>query len=149
MLKWVTLSTFIVFFCFVATTWGYSSLPTIEIGLKDGTTVTAELAVTKHERQRGLMYRDGLRSGEGMLFVFNEEDRYPVWMKNVDFPIDIIWINSDFRVVDAQTAAPCTDYCRNYLPEYPAMYVLEVPSGFADAHGIETGSPVDISAYNG
>jgi uncharacterized membrane protein (UPF0127 family) len=148
MLKWATLSTFIIFSCFVATTGGYSSLSTIEIGLKEGTTITAELAVSKHERQRGLMYRDGLGKGERMLFVFDEEDKYPFWMKNVNFPIDIIWINSDFRVVDAQTAVPCTDHCRNYLPEYPAMYVLEVPAGFADAHGIETGSPIDISIYN-
>lgn len=147
MLKWATLSTFIIFFFFVATTWGYANLPTIEIGLKDGTTVTAEVAASKQERERGLMYRDALGEDEGMLFVFEKEDKYPFWMKNVNFPIDIIWINSDMRVVDAQTALPCTTHCKNYTPEYPVMYVLEVPEGFAGEHGIKIGSVIDVGAY--
>lgn len=144
MLKWATLSTFIIFFFLIATTWGYSSLPVIEIGLKDGTVIKAEVATSKHDREQGLMYRDGLFGDEGMLFVFDKEDKYPFWMKNVGFPIDIIWINSDMRVVGTQTALPCSNHCKEYLPDYRALYVLEVPSGFADEHGIKTGSLIDI-----
>lgn len=146
MLKWATLSTFIIFFFLIATTWGYSSLPIIEIGLKDGSVITAEVATSKQDRGRGLMYREGLGEDEGMLFVFEKEDKYPFWMKNVDFPIDIIWINEKGRVVDAQTALPCTMHCRNYVPGHPAMYVLEVPAGFAGEHGLKIGSAVDVGA---
>jgi hypothetical protein len=86
MLKWTTLSTFIIFFFLIATTWGYTSLPVIEIGLKDGTVVNAEVAASKQNRERGLMYHEGLGEDEGMLFVFDKEDKYPFWMKGVDFP---------------------------------------------------------------
>jgi hypothetical protein len=147
MLKWVTLSTFVIFLFFVATSWGYSSLPFIEIGLKDGTVINVEVAASKHDRERGLMYRDDLGDDEGMLFVFDSEGNYPFWMKNVNFPIDIVWINSDMRVVDTQTAMPCTKHCIDYVSEYPARYVLEVPVGFAAAHSIKIGSRIDISAY--
>ena len=147
MLKWATLSTFIIFFFFMATTWGYSSLPIIEIGLGDGAIIQAEVAASQNERERGLMYREELGEDAGMLFVFEKEDKYQFWMKNVNFPLDIIWVNKDMRVVDIQTAMPCTEHCIEYTPDYPARYVLEVPAGFTAAHNIKTGALIDISDF--
>jgi uncharacterized membrane protein (UPF0127 family) len=147
MLKWATLSTFVIFLFFVATTWGYTSLPIIEIGFKDGSIIKAEVADTQKDRERGLMYRESLGEDGGMLFVFDSQDRYPFWMKNVEFSIDIIWINGNMRVVDVDTATPCNKHCIEYVPDYPAKYVLEVPAGFAGEKGIKTGSLIDVSAY--
>lgn len=146
MLKWATLSTFIIFFFFVATTWGYSNLPLIDIGFEDGTVVKAEVVASEQDREKGLMYRDGLGSDGGMFFVFEKEDKYSFWMKNVDFPIDIIWINEKGMVVDVQTAMPCTMHCKDYVPDYPVMYVLEVPAGFAGERGIKIGSIIHTGA---
>ncbi len=148
MLKWATLSTFVIFLFFVANTWGYTSiLPVVEVGVGGGTVVKAEVAKTQGDRERGLMYRADLASDEGMFFVFDEEGKYPFWMKNVNFPIDIVWINSDMRVVGIQTAMPCTTHCREYVSNYPARYVLEVPAGFAVEKGIKIGSRIETSEY--
>jgi uncharacterized membrane protein (UPF0127 family) len=140
MLKWVTLSTFIIFFFFMATSWGYTSLPIVEIGVGDGTVVRAEVPTSSVDRARGLMDRDTLGDNEGMFFVFDTDDRYAFWMKDMNFPIDIIWLDSEMTVVDVETAQPCIENCPGYTPDSPARHVLEVPAGFAAAHGISAGS---------
>jgi len=61
----------------------------------NGRVVTAEIAKTEEERARGLMFRDRLGENEGMLFIFEEPDFYSFWMKNMKFPIDIIWLSEE------------------------------------------------------
>jgi uncharacterized membrane protein (UPF0127 family) len=106
--------------------------------------VNVEVAQSAADQQRGLMDREGLSDGSGMLFIFDSEDRHNFWMKNVNFPIDIIWIDSNFRIVDiTMGAVPCmAEPCTLYSPSLPARYVLEVPSGFAGENGVELGGVV-------
>lgn len=63
-----------------------------------------------------------------MLFVYSQEDIYSFWMKNTIIPLDLVWIDSDFRVVDMTTLYPCEDNenCEIYTPTSPAKYVLEI-----------------------
>lgn len=144
MLKWVVSAALISFFLLnIANSWGYNSLSIVQIGIGDGTVVTAEVAASPVDRAVGLMYRDGLGDSEGMLFVFDTEGSYAFWMKNVGFPIDILWLDSGMKVVDIETAEPCNEVCPSYVPDSPARYVLEVPAGFAAAHGISAGSVLD------
>lgn len=145
MLKWATFTTFVIFFFFVATSWGYSSLPIVEIGIGDGTAVKAEVAASSSDRARGLMYRESIGDNEGMFFVFDTDGRHAFWMKNVNFAIDILWLDSEMKVVDIVTANTCVENCQNYTPDYPARYVLEVPAGFAAAHGVSTGSALSTA----
>ncbi|MFH0754617.1 MAG: DUF192 domain-containing protein [Candidatus Omnitrophota bacterium] len=92
-------------------------------------------------RERGLMFRDQLPSKTGMLFVFDHEDIYPFWMKNVKFPIDILWLDADKCVVDIAANVPAcmAGTCPVYTPTAKARYVLEIPAGDAEKNGIKAG----------
>ena len=111
----------------------------IKIYLPNGKSVTAELAATDEERQRGLMFREKLLPDQGMLFVFEEEGLYSFWMKNTLISLDMLWINKDRRIVHiARNVPPCKeDPCPSYSPERPGLYVLELAAGAADRLGLK------------
>ena len=114
----------------------------VEIG---GTVIKVEIADTMEKQVRGLMFRENLGENEGMLFVFGREDFQGIWMMNMSFPIDIIWIDSGNNIVDVvKKAQPCRLDCPTHVPKERAKYVLEVNSGFAEKHGIKIGDTVDI-----
>jgi uncharacterized membrane protein (UPF0127 family) len=100
----------------------------------------AEIADTARKRQLGLMGRENLAQGGGMLFVFEEEGLYPFWMKNTLIPLDIIWLNAELKVVDVQSAAPCHENpCPVYTPCCSAKYALEINKDIAKEIGISQG----------
>ena len=101
----------------------------------------SEVMSTPEGRERGLMSRDGLADDQGMLFIFDEPGDYPFWMKNMNFPIDIIWLDEVKTVVHAElNVPPCIkDPCPVYPPHVKALYVLEIASGEAVASGIKIG----------
>lgn len=102
--------------------------------------VYASVAQTPKERERGLSGRPGLSKQGGMLFIFPEDGKHGVWMKNMNFPIDILWLNKDLRVVDfAEKVAPGT-YPSTFTSRWPARFVLEIPAGFIDSNSIVTGT---------
>jgi len=112
--------------------------------LPDGATITLELALTEDERGAGLMFRDYLAPDRGMFFVFDEQDRWPFWMKNTFIPLDIVWLSGDGTVVDVRAGAePCrSDPCPSYLPSDKAWAVLEINAGLAAKHGLKAGQRV-------
>lgn len=92
-----------------------------------------EIARSQQERSQGLMNKDYLAESRGMLFIFDKEDIYSFWMKNVLIPLDIVWINQDKEVVYVyKNAQPCTEECESIKPDKKARYVLEVNAGQAD-----------------
>ncbi len=111
----------------------------IKVFLPGGQEIMAELAVTPAERERGLMFREKIEPDQGMLFVFEEEDLYSFWMKNTLIPLDIIWINSHRQIVHIEkNVPPCTqDPCPGYMPRQPALYVLELKAGQAEANNLQ------------
>jgi len=111
----------------------------IKIYLPDGKSITAELAVSDEERQRGLMFREKLQPDQGMLFVFEEESRHSFWMKNTLIYLDMLWIDKDRKIVHiAQNVPPCKeDPCPSYGPDRPGLYVLELAGGAADRLGLK------------
>ncbi|HEX8169548.1 MAG TPA: DUF192 domain-containing protein [Thermoanaerobaculia bacterium] len=114
--------------------------------LPDGYPVHVEVAADDETRANGLMYRDRLRPGTGMLFFFPADGEYPFWMKNTLIPLDMIWIDKNQRVVHvAENVPPCkTSDCPNYAPNAVARYVLELDAGMAKEHGIKAGDSVKI-----
>jgi len=103
----------------------------------------AEIADDNFKRQQGLMFRKSLPENEGMLFVFDEEQRYSFWMKNMFIPLDFIWISKDKRIIDIMTdVKPCVDACDNLIPKEKVKYVLEVNSGFVSKHKLNLGDQV-------
>ena len=110
--------------------------------------VQAEVVDTDAARQLGLMFRENLPEGRGMLFVFEDEGRYGFWMKNMRFPIDIIWIDKEKRVVDIKPDLyPCPESCEIFSPRDKALYALEVYAGFARRNKIEIGDKVSIDGH--
>jgi uncharacterized membrane protein (UPF0127 family) len=107
----------------------------------DGFVVRVEIAADDENRTQGLMYRDHLNPGAGMLFFFPEEGDYPFWMKNTRIPLDMIWIDSNKRIAHiTHDVPPCQiDDCPSYPPNAKARYVLEVAAGVAKEHGLKDG----------
>lgn len=118
--------------------------PTVSITLPNGI-VKAEVADTSASREQGLSGRKGLGKTEGMLFVFPLAGRYGFWMKDMLFPIDIIWINENGVVVNVVENAKPEDYPTTYINQAPASYVLEIQANKAREYGVYLGSKVGIS----
>lgn len=113
--------------------------PLKKICIKD-LCIRAEVVATEKSRERGLMFRKSMRQDQGMLFVFEKEALYNFWMKNTRFPLDIIWIDSQKRIVDIyEYALPCKDVCKDISPKATALYVLEVNAGLVKKHKIKIG----------
>jgi uncharacterized protein len=106
---------------------------------------SVKLADSEKERQIGLSETKNLKDNEGMLFVFEEPGNYPFWMKNMKFPIDIIFINGDrVTTVIKNAQVPTTEDLEIYEPEEPSDKVLELKSGMADKYNIKTGDRIEI-----
>ena len=103
----------------------------------------AIIADTPTKRSIGLMFRDGLSISECMLFKFDGAGNYGIWMLNMGFSIDIVWLDGNKRVVDfVENAAPCRSFfgCRTYMPRGKATYVVEFVSGAVGKERITKGS---------
>ncbi len=103
----------------------------VKIFFPNGSSVTAELAKTPEQRRLGLMFREGINADQGMLLVFEEEDLFAIWMKNMKFPLDLLWLDQEKRIVHIECdVPPCrADPCATYSPQIPGLFVLELQAG--------------------
>ena len=115
--------------------------PHVEIG---GQTVAVTIADTPSARSRGLSGRSELSFDEGMLFVFPEDGSYAFWMKDMQIPIDILWLSNEGMVVDMALNVSPDSYPASFSPNTPARYVLEVPAGFAERYNVHIGDAVEL-----
>lgn len=103
-----------------------------------------EVVSTPGGRAQGLMYRKHLGPTEGMLFLFPAQQRLRFWMKNTLIPLDMIFIDSTWRVAGVvANAVPLTEEPRGV--ERDSQYVIEVAGGRAKELGIVAGTKVIIS----
>jgi len=109
-----------------------------------GQKIKVDLALTPKAQEQGLSGRSGLKEDEGMLFVFNQAGKYPFWMKDMNFPIDIIWIGEDFRVVYIKENAQLASYPETFVSSEDAKYVLEVISSFSEKNNLKEGDKVEF-----
>jgi hypothetical protein len=117
----------------------------VEVG---GERFAVEVADDFDERARGLMYRESMPEGHGMLFVHENEAPLAYWMKNTKIPLDILYFDAERRFVSAQRGVPtCSarDRCPSYPSAGPAKYVLELNAGHSDALGLKRGDPITFS----
>lgn len=126
------------------------------ISLSKAATVTIKnqqfkpvVAKTNKEREIGLSEKISIDKNSGMLFVFDKPDYYAFWMKNMKFPIDIIYISKDRIVTIHKNASPPVEEAKDenipiYKPEEPADKVLEIQTGLSDSYGFEKGDSVKI-----
>ncbi|HOT58159.1 MAG TPA: DUF192 domain-containing protein [Spirochaetia bacterium] len=117
-------------------------LPTAIVSI-NGIKLTVELAVTEAQKEKGLMFRNSVPDGTGMLFVYYEDRPLTFWMKNTKVPLSIAFIASDGTIVDIVDMQP---YSLAPVPSSRSVrYALEVSQGWFAKHTIKPGDKVDLS----
>ncbi|MBI2195464.1 MAG: DUF192 domain-containing protein [Candidatus Levybacteria bacterium] len=121
----------------------FTKLPTQTIRDK---TFKLEVAKTDKDRETGLSDRESLPADRAMLFTFDKSDYYSFWMKDMRFPIDIIFINGDTIVTIYENVQPTPQgqSAVIYQPKSPADLVLEINGGLSSKYGFEEGDKVKI-----
>ena len=118
--------------------------PWVKIG---GERYAVEIADDDTERARGLMFRDVLAEGHGMLFIHVSEEPQSYWMKNTRIPLDILYFDDSRRLVAQQRdVPPCSlgDACPPYPSDVPARYVLELNAGEAARLDLQDGATIEF-----
>ena len=122
---------------------------TVTVTLPDGFEVSARLALTPQEHEKGLMFVTQLPENEGMLFVFEQEDDLAFWMKNTLIDLDMVFIGADQKVTSVADEVP---HSYTYTPDDEVAYalgygkyVLELAAKTAARHGIVPGATLQFT----
>ena len=101
----------------------------------------AEIVKTKIKRERGLMFRKNLNLNRGMLFIFPNESKVSMWMKNTLISLDIIFISKNYKIVDI---IKNTKAMSKYIitSSVKAKYALEINAGLVKKHNIKIGNNI-------
>lgn len=108
--------------------------------------LTVSIANTPEERRQGLSGVDGLLPQEGKLFIFEEDGIYGFWMKDMNFAVDIIWINSNLEVIHIEENVRPSTYPSVFTSQAPARFVLETNAFFAETFNINLGDKLTMPA---
>ena len=122
----------------------------IPLKLPSGKVLQTEVMVSDEDRAMGLMFRDSLPADRALLFIFEQPDFHAIWMKNCKFPIDIVWLDAEGKVVHvAPKVPPCTAKedkdCPVYYPISRASYVVELNAGQARREKALVGSTLTFT----
>lgn len=122
-----------------------SQLVTGEVKINDAI-FTVELAQSDEQRQLGLSGRKSLEQNKGMLFIFEQPGNYSFWMKNMQFPLDLVFIKDNKVVSVAQNAQPTKENENPplFFPEGQVNKVLEINAGLTKKYGIKKGDDVEV-----
>lgn len=93
----------------------------------------------QQDLRRGLSGQTELKEGTGLLFVFDYSDKHGIWMKDMNFPIDVVWLDSQLNVVFIKKDFSPSSYPEIVYPSTNSSYVLEFPAGFLNTHHIDIG----------
>src|SRR3989344_689004 len=107
-------------------------------------TVEAKTAINPQSRKRGLSKIDSIAFNQGMLFVFENPGQYGIWMKDMKFAIDVLWLDENKKVVDIAVDVPPQQGLKDseltiYKPSHNSKYVLEVNAGLVNLNGVRVG----------
>ena len=121
----------------------YRDDKTVQIGSHK---LAAEAADTNSSRAQGLSGRPCIGSNQAMLFTFSQPGRYSFWMKDMRFPIDIIWISSVHEAVVVEENVLPSTYPDSFVnpPGKPAQYVLELKAHASTVLNINPGTPINF-----
>lgn len=117
--------------------------PALELSL-GGEKIAVDLANTPKSQEKGLSGHKPLALNEGMLFVFPSLGTYGFWMKDMSFPIDIIWFDENQQIVDVWEGATPSSYPQIHSPLIQSKYVLEVSSGFYLKNHLKKGDRFEL-----
>lgn len=112
---------------------------TLHIG---DTTIRAEVVRGNPAKARGLGGRNTLGDNESMLFIFDQPGLYSFWMKGMRFPLDMIWIDEDYKIIHIERNVSPDTYPQAFVSKTPARYILEVNAGFTRKNAITVGDSI-------
>ena len=113
--------------------------------IEDKKCFAVELAQTQREMILGLSNRSSLNLNSGMLFVFDAENIPYFWMRDMQFPLDIIWINQNMKIVGSEkNLQPCNRYCSLFKPNSNVKYVLEINANQSEQYNFKSGDSVNF-----
>ena len=101
-----------------------------------------ETASTEQQRQHGLSDRDYIASNSGMIFVFDTADNRCMWMKDMRFNLDMLWLDEQGKVVDIKKNLAPSTYPESFCAT--AKYVIELNAGMVDSAGVRTGHSINL-----
>lgn len=122
-------------------------LYTLILPTKPKRTFRVEVVASPEALRQGLSGRKSLASGHGMFFIFPTLDRHSMWMPDMSFPLDIVWLDENLVVANINLAAiPCQSKlnCPSYLSEKMVKYAIEMPAGDAVKYGFQVGLQISI-----
>ena len=102
--------------------------------------IRAEIANTAETRRRGLMFRNRLAASSGMIFIFPEEQRISMWMKNTLIPLSVAFIDTSGRIINIEQMQPRSE--QSHSSTKPAKFALEMNQGWFKERGIDSGDLV-------
>ncbi len=117
-------------------------LTTREMRIGEQALINVEIADTPEKRRRGLSGREYLAPNTGMLFTFQKEDKHTFWMKEMHFPLDVLWIREGIVVAIEQNISPpktLYETPQTFASPKPVDMVLEVHAGFIKRYDIMLG----------
>ncbi len=122
----------------------------VKVSFQEGSFM-AKVVSNDEERTKGLSGTASLADNEAMLFVFPSEERWGIWMKDMNYAIDIIWLNAAKEVIHIKESATPESYLQkeSFRPEEKAKYVLEVMAGSVEKYNISTGFTADFTLKGG
>lgn len=103
-------------------------------------TLHIESVSTASEQAKGLGDRQSLGENRGMLFIFDSADIRCFWMKDMNFPIDILWLDENKKVIDIKPGVEPDTYPEAFCSQGEAVYVLEVNAGLSKQAGVSIGT---------
>jgi uncharacterized protein len=103
----------------------------------NGKSIKLEVVDTEPTRTQGLSNRQSLPADSAMLFIFDDSDIWGIWMKDMHFSIDIIFLDEQFNVINAYRNISPETYPAVYRAQRPALYVLETNAGFVERNNIQ------------
>jgi len=116
-------------------------IPTLSIGDK---TIFIEIVKTEEQRVKGLSDRKSLPKDSGMLFIFDKPDFYNFWMKDMNFPIDIVWMDKNYKIVNVTKNLKPETYPNTVTSQTQAQYILELNTDSIEQLKLKIG---DILTY--
>lgn len=105
--------------------------------------IDTEISDDNIERAQGLMFRSMMKDNEGMIFLFPNEEIQSFWMRNTKLPLDIIYVDKDFKIVKIYRNT--TPFSTVSLPSNkPSKYVVEINAGLTEKYNINEGDKIEF-----
>lgn len=106
--------------------------------------IAARVADSDSKRIKGLSGSEPLKSDEGMLFIFPKSEQHGIWMKDMNYPIDIIWIDKHYTVIHIEHSVSPDTFPKVFDAPKDSLYVVETKAGFVKSKSIRKGDLVNI-----